>query len=235
MGDSWIPELDFYVSDEEDADDIPSSSPERLPLSLPARCSVALSSLRFPAHLAREQHEVMILEDESDAVPRATFNVLPSSDDKQASRLWPSSPRKASQRRGKTPSPQRAHPVKPHKVLDREVFQSICAMPGVQDRSFEELRAECYAISAITTGAPPKPFVAAQSEGHRADAGSTAKIIPPLFAPSVVTCETRSSAVQTEPLKSTIEWRVDVPMAQGQSLPVLRGEFTFTMPVVITA
>lgn len=76
-----------------------------------------------------------------------------------------------------------------------QVFQSITAMPHLGGRSFEELRAECYAQSYIATGAPPPPSTPLgifQSE----------QCIPPTF---------RSSVVVDPPLDSTLH-PMDVEM-----------------------
>lgn len=57
-----------------------------------------------------------------------------------------------------------------------EVFQSITCMPAHRQRSFEELRLECYRVSILTTGHPPAPVPVGAE--HRA-------VIPPSFVPFI--------------------------------------------------
>ncbi|KIK64694.1 hypothetical protein GYMLUDRAFT_39675 [Collybiopsis luxurians FD-317 M1] len=73
------------------------------------------------------------------------------------------------------------NPVPPSSPL---VFQSITATPHLSERSFEELRAECYGQSYIATGAPPPPSVPPSVD--MSGIWQQAHCIPPTFQPSVV-------------------------------------------------
>ncbi|KAI0685863.1 hypothetical protein C8T65DRAFT_747698 [Cerioporus squamosus] len=88
------------------------------------------------------------------------------------------------------PSPERpkrrTRPATTATTSSQEVFHSITATPGLDDRSFEELRLECYNMSVAITGAVPSPvpesFSGMTQDGRCAE---QVKVFPPLFAPFV--------------------------------------------------
>ncbi|RDX43423.1 hypothetical protein OH76DRAFT_1487897 [Lentinus brumalis] len=72
----------------------------------------------------------------------------------------------------------------------QEVFHSITATPGLDDRSFEELRLECYAMSIAITGAIPRPVPPPCTENARdGRPGEEVKVFHPMFAPFVSVSE----------------------------------------------
>lgn len=55
-----------------------------------------------------------------------------------------------------------------------QLLQSITAIPALADRSFEEIRLECYNQSVVATGKPPQAVNAVLNPSA---------VIPPLFMP----------------------------------------------------
>ncbi|KAF8627652.1 hypothetical protein AX15_004345 [Amanita polypyramis BW_CC] len=55
-----------------------------------------------------------------------------------------------------------------------QFLQSITAIPALSDRSFEEIRLECYSQSVIATGSPPQAVNISSNPST---------IIPPFFMP----------------------------------------------------
>ncbi|PFH52211.1 hypothetical protein AMATHDRAFT_46564 [Amanita thiersii Skay4041] len=55
-----------------------------------------------------------------------------------------------------------------------QVLQSITTIPALADRSFEEIRLECYNQSVVATGKPPRAVNALLNPST---------VIPPLFIP----------------------------------------------------
>ncbi|KAH9855900.1 hypothetical protein C2E23DRAFT_882665 [Lenzites betulinus] len=107
-----------------------------------------------------------------------------------------------------------------------EVFQSISATPGLRELSFEELRVECYAISALTTGKAPQPV--APSSGSmqppRVERLPSVKVMPPAFAPFI------ASSADTKEAQDGGEMPVGREVVMSQD--ALSADFTFTASVV---
>lgn len=145
MGDSCISELDFsYVA--EDAYNLPWPPPEKLRISVPDRCKVSLRAGVVPAPIPIDD-DAMDIEDTSSTSSNLSFGFPVHHHDAPVqphpTRRATSSRRKSilktSARRGKTGhTPSQSVRFAPPPVAARaEVFQSITATPGLDERSFE--------------------------------------------------------------------------------------------------
>ncbi|KDQ56352.1 hypothetical protein JAAARDRAFT_48259 [Jaapia argillacea MUCL 33604] len=95
-----------------------------------------------------------------------------------------------------------------------EVFQSITCTPGLREKSFEELRVECYFQTTIATGRHPLPV----------DPQHPRNAIPPAYIPFKSAYETGG----TDERPKVVGGGPDVLMSLE---PTLACEFTFSMTV----
>ncbi|OJT06498.1 hypothetical protein TRAPUB_2657 [Trametes pubescens] len=225
MGDSCISELDFsYVA--EDPHYLPPPPPEKPHLSLPDRCKVSLRPGVVPVSLPGDD-DVMDIEDTSSTSSNLSFGFPVHRHDapvrQPPTRKATSSRRKSimkmSTRRGKMGAPSQCVRFAPPPVVAKpaEIFQSITATPGLDERSFEEMRAECYAISAITTGRPPQP-VASVPEGTATPRTLMLPAFAPFVVPSAVVHPGEEQRVLSEPRDFAMSHDVSVYPHAGRLL-----------------
>jgi len=137
---------DHYYTPVDNDEDIFDGSRTRLLLgSLPDRAVVGL-----PTRISAFVVDFYVEEQSDSATASAAFTL-------------PRSRRKHWQRSEKTPLMSAGGST-------AEVYQSITCTQGIGDKSFEELRLECYRQSMVATGRPPQPV-------HRRI------VIPPAFTP----------------------------------------------------
>jgi hypothetical protein len=94
-------------------------------------------------------------------------------------------------------------------LANKEVFQSITCTLGIQDKSFEELRLECYMQTLVATGLPPPPVQAGWLT------------IPPAFTPFVqhLAPEAQGVKVFTKDVVMSVEPRL-FSFSEKQPLPL---------------
>ncbi|KAI8978303.1 hypothetical protein BD414DRAFT_422044 [Trametes punicea] len=230
MGDSWIPELEpSYLA--ENPYYVPPSPPRRPHDTLPDRSTVALHPRAITAAPIIDDDT---MNTEAEGQPNTgsgepSFGFPVPRDGAQTSPRCSRRPIatrngsacETSHRRGNGQRGYYTRPTRP--TFMQEIFQSITAAPELQHLSFEELRAECYAISKLTTGLPPVPVaptdgsVSAAGMGH---ADGSVRCMPPSFTPVSI-----PSVATTE--RPTPDVGDDVAMSHH----ALNADFTFTAPL----
>ncbi|RPD70457.1 hypothetical protein L226DRAFT_574777 [Lentinus tigrinus ALCF2SS1-7] len=108
-------------------------------------------------------------------------------------------------------------------TLFQEVFHSITATPGLDERSFEEFRLECYSMSVAITGAIPPPVPPTRDEhsaGH-------VKVFPPYFASYTTLCSKDENAeccdydMSSDIISSEFTFTPDEPLSlETKSVPI---------------
>ncbi|KAI0767152.1 hypothetical protein C8Q74DRAFT_934815 [Fomes fomentarius] len=226
----FVTDLDYSYYSTGDSNNLPSPPPSKLHLPVPGRAFVSL-----PRRAQASAKIVPIVQ----PVPSFGFPISKAGPD--ASTQAPISSRRAAFRKTRSSTsrkfpnsvsratrvgyPNRRLPARAAVAPPPETFASITATPGLDQYSFEELRAECYAIAVVATGAPPRPVPPADAPGlSTADASEgppgkpkPVKIIPPMYLPFVSD-------------GSRVELVLQATYEVCMSTDALSCDFTFEMP-----
>ncbi|KAI0774829.1 hypothetical protein BD413DRAFT_306500 [Trametes elegans] len=232
MGDSWIPELEqlsqSHALGSKHTDHVLPSPPERRRVSSPSRCMVSLALRALPATVGIEGGIYLDEESDNEAAGPSPLPVgFPVSPGHQAAApaalRWLHRLPKISGGSWLRKTTAALHSLR---AMRRRVAapaptvpQCVATLPGAPGhQSFEELRSEYYADTALTAGKPLQPVATQQAETASAQL---------------------SSALPEQPAVGLVQEKEKLHGKETSSVVMseksLSGDFTFAVPLVAHA